>query len=46
MLVLQLHPEHCIGQRFHYHCHYFNRVFFAQSILSLSIVGAQFTAGN
>src|SRR5579864_7995247 len=33
VLVLQLHPEHGIGQRFQNHRHYFNRVFFTHAPL-------------
>src|SRR5205823_14480401 len=36
MFVLQLHPEHGIGQRFQNRCHYLNRVFLAHSLLESS----------
>jgi hypothetical protein len=32
VLVFQFHPEHGIRQGFNNRCHYFNRVFFAQSV--------------
>ena len=31
MLILQLYLEHGVGQRFHHHSHYLNRVFLRQT---------------
>jgi hypothetical protein len=33
VLILQLDLEHGIGQGFHDHCHYLNRVFLRQTLI-------------